>query len=449
MGTDNAFKVALALHAHGYEAFYVGGAVRDAVLGVERSDVDIATNATPPEVQYVCQQVYGWSVYPVGEKWGTMLVMVGDDGIEVTTYRSEGRYTDMRHPDKVQFEEDILMDLSRRDFTWNAMAFDPINGVIIDKFHGQEDLNRKIIRAVGDPMERFMEDPLRIMRMCRFAGRFGFTVERDTWHASIRRAPLLKHISGERIRDELFKALDTDVVEFALMYLDKSGAFDAILPEVMALRGIKQPKKFHAFTVMDHVFETVKYIPRGMPLLRFVALVHDIGKARPNPDPPPYFPEHVKIGLEMLDDIVDRFKFSNAEEYYIRFMVKHHMDVYIFLRDATDRSFRRYLSRIGDDVGFLDDLFTLVRADINGSGRVRPFHLLEVDDFQAKLKRIQEEKPPLSRGDLNITGNDLLLMGIEPSARMSRIFKTLLDEVLENPDLNDVIYLQKRALEIR
>lgn len=450
--------VCIILHEAGFEGYLVGGAVRDFVIGTTSHDVDIATNATPDEVSKLFQSK-GWKVVPVGEKYGT--VQVGSAytlPIEITTYRSEGKYSDKRHPDNVKFEKDLIKDLERRDFTINAMALDPLTlgywdaeryiSKIIDPFSGRKDIKNMLIKAVGDPETRFEEDPLRMMRMCRFSGKLGFTLEKRTLEASKKLHALIYKIPAERVRDELLKILQVENFGYSWSYLRQSKLLDSILPEVTALKKVNQPKVYHKYNAFTHTFMTVLSIPREKPLLRLAAMLHDIGKIMRSMTPPPYFPDHISCGLKLLDNIVFRLRLSNEEEDYIRFMVQHHMDIFNLLPHTSKRSMRRYLVTIGDKIKWLDDLFLLIKADIKATGYDKREWIVEVNFYRDLLDRTLNEKPPLTKNDLAINGHDLMALGITPSPLLGKIQDELLYEVVGNPELNTRKYLLKRAREL-
>lgn len=421
-------------------------------------DIDIATNATPKEVTKLFQSK-GWKVVQKGEVYGTVQVSSAiTEPMEVTTYRSEGEYSDKRHPDKVKFEKDLLKDLGRRDFTINAMALDPLTlgpwkaehymFKIIDPFDGKKDIENRLIRAVGDPKERFREDPLRMMRMCRFASRLEFFVEKKTFIASKALHELINEIPIERVKDELMKILQVEYLGFSWSYLKNSKLLKSILPEVYTLKDVSRPKKYHRYNVLDHTFLTVCNIPREKPLLRLAGMLHDIGKVKRNSNPPPYFPDHVQHGLKLLDGITKRLKLSNDEWEYVEFMVRHHMDIFNLKSNTSKRAIRRYLSSLGDKVKWLDDLFILIKSDILATGIAKKEWFEEVAYCKKLLKEMLDEKPPLTKNDLAINGHDLMALGISASPLLGKIQNVLLYEVIDSPNLNTREYLLERAKEL-
>jgi len=325
-----ASAVCRILKDNGFGAYIVGGAVRDAIIGTPIADMDVATNATPKQVIKVFEKG-GFRVFPVGEKFGTVQVECFQSLVEVTTYRSEGKYTDKRHPDCVKFETELVKDLERRDFTINAIAYDPVSYEVIDPFDGQKDIENGVIRAVGNPEERFREDPLRMLRMCRFAGKLGFVVESKTLQASRILHKLITEIPMERVKDELFKLLQVENLTFSWNYLKNSRLLHDILPELASLEGVEQPREYHRYDVLTHSFLTAQGIPcnearllrfRNTPLLRLAGLLHDVGKTKVNPTPP-YFPDHIKDGIKIVRKICKRLKLSNKERVYLEFMVRN------------------------------------------------------------------------------------------------------------------------------
>lgn len=424
------------LHKTGFEAVVVGGAVRDILMLIYPHDLDIATNATPEQVTKVFTE-QGFKVIPVGEKFGT--VVVTDDNmkqpIEVTTYRSEGRYTDKRHPDSVKFETSLVKDLERRDFTMNAIALDVDNHLLHDPFHGRIDIENKIIRAVGDPEERFREDPLRMVRMCRFSS-LGFVINLETFKAAKKLCYQIQGIPMERIKDELFKILAMDDPIMALNNLDLTDLIMFILPEVGILKNATQPSQYHKYSVMYHMFETTRLLPKDKPLLRFAGLVHDIGKTHMNQHSP-YFPNHGKKGLELFDEVSERLKLSNEEDNYVRFMIQHHMDQFGLVKLKNTSGLRRWMSRLGDNIKYLGDLFILFQADVFGTGRDDIKQIMRIKRLKHDCEDILSRKQPIAIKDLAINGYDLMNLGIPSGPIIGKIQQRLLEGVIEDPSRNN------------
>lgn len=461
MSYEDAWVLCAYLRVKGYEGYIVGGRARAEFTHEPIHDIDLATNATPDQIKEVFKEgmcidtkkefnnpyipyptnyfLHIHNVVPTGEKFGTITVVAGLHPYEITTYRSEGKYLDKRHPETIQWETDLVKDLSRRDFTINAMAIDPTNYCqIIDPFKGREDIKNEIIRCVGEPDERFGEDRLRMLRTIRFAGKLNFRIDDETFHSIKRNHSFISEISAERIRDELLKMMETNNPYFCLEYLNQTGLLNDILPEVAKLKDITQPSRHHQYTVMYHLFEVVRFLPKEKPLLRFAGLMHDIGKVEVNPNPPPCFPAHAMLSEKLLMPILERLKFSTEDSEYIRYIVATHMDFFNVIdsrQTITKRTGRRFLASHRLDL--MDDYFDFVRADINGTGMKIPPYLQEVDDFEKFLHVILEEKPPLSKKDLAINGNDIMALGIPPSPKIGEIQDFLVNAVIFDPSLNN------------
>ena len=433
------------------EAYVVGGAVRDDLLGLEPHDIDIATDALPNEVNKIFTD-NGYLVVPIGEKFGTMQVIdpYTAETIEITTYRSEAGYNDRRHPEKIKFEKFLLDDLQRRDFTINAIAYDPIKEEYVDPFQGQRDLSFGTIRAVGNAVTRFDEDPLRMMRMCRFAAQFGFNVSLPTKNAAEKVSYLIREVSGERVRDELLKMMSTKEPQIGVELMRVTGLLKYVLPEVDRLWKIKQPPHHHKYDVYKHSVAAMQNLAwtghADKPYLVLVGLLHDIGKTEPR-DTSPYFPYHIDDGVKMLDDIFNRLKFSNEKRRYVRFLVRHHMDGFIYARKYNQRSIRRYLSKIKNQK-LLGDLYFLMIADIEATGYAKPEVITEIQRWMATIDKVLKEKQPFCKKDLAITGHDLIDLGIPACPALGEIQKILVKDVIENPSNNNREWLLERAQQI-
>jgi poly(A) polymerase/tRNA nucleotidyltransferase (CCA-adding enzyme) len=304
---------------------------------------------------------------------------------------------------------------------------------------------------VGNPSERFREDKLRMLRMCRFVGKLAFSVETKTFEACQRLSYQIWDIPAERIKEELFKILETTAIQMAFDCLDKTQLIDYLLPELARLRGMEQPTIHHEFTVFVHSLQVASALTKENPLLRFAGLVHDIGKTQLNPNPPPIFADHIWRGVELFAPIAQRFKLSNYEKKYIQFMITHHMDA-SFNKAISRRGVRKYLSEIPSQ-RHLEELFYLMRADVAGRKvLLNPDAYDNIDNFLFKIRTELEEvkkfKSFLHKRDLLINGNDLIEMGVPPSPMIGRILNGLLDDVLEDPTRNHKSYLKKRAEEI-
>lgn len=270
------------LQENGFDAYLVGGAIRDLILKPDQTDhvkdFDFATNADPVSVQKLFKQK-GYATVPTGIKHGTITVIIQDIHYEITTYRIDGDYSDGRRPDSVVFSSSIIEDLSRRDFTINAMAYDLVNESLLDPFNGFEDLKKKIIRTVGDPISRFQEDGLRPIRACRFAAVLQFEIETQTFEAIAQTLDIVKNVSMERVHDELFKLMAAPLPSVGLEYMRKSGILPLFIPELLEGYNIPQ-NEFHKYDIYYHNLYACDAAPSHLPLIRFAALFHDIGKAR-------------------------------------------------------------------------------------------------------------------------------------------------------------------------
>ena len=418
----------------GHGAFVVGGALRDTLIGRETADWDLATSALP-------EQTVGLFDHAVYENaFGTVAVRGGPQTLEITTFRSDHDYADFRRPHRVEFGTSIEADLARRDFTMNALAWGRPAGagglgdaVLLDPFGGLADIGDRTIRAVGEPRNRFEEDALRIVRAIRFAASLGWTIEPATLQAIHETAPLVGHLSGERIAKELDKLLAAGQPSGGLRLLESTGVLAAISPELAAQRGVAQ-NKIAGEDLWDHTVRSVDAAPLvGAPdltIVRWAALLHDIGK--PATAAEGHFYHHDMVGAELADALLDRLRFATATRARVVQLVRHHM----FLYEPTwgDPAVRRFLARIGPSA--IDQLFALRRADNVGSG-LSP----DVDDLAGFRRRIAGELAAgaiLDRSALAIDGSDLMAeLGLTQGPELGRILNALFDRIVEDPELND------------
>jgi tRNA nucleotidyltransferase (CCA-adding enzyme) len=443
----NYIKQSLSeLENAGFEAFIVGGCVRDLLLEKEPKDWDITTNARPEQVL---------KIFPDGKYenvFGTVLVPFKDiDGktentVEITTYRSESGYSDRRHPDEIVFEDDLENDLARRDFTINAMAVKLIGDKyeLKDIFGGQKDIDGKVIRAVGEPSDRFKEDALRMMRAVRFAGQLDFEFEPKTKRAVVKLAGSLKFIAKERIRDELIKILESDKYYEGIKELYETKLLQYILPELLAGEGVAQDRH-HYFSVFKHSMQSLKYCPGKDWRVRFASLMHDVGKPRTKKiiDGIATFYNHEYAGERILKKICLRLHFSNNDTEKILNLVRNHM-FYYNVDEVTAASVRRLIKKVGREN--LKDLIDVRIADRLGSGvpKGKPYKLRHLEFM---MKKVQND--PVSVKMLAINGNDLMNeLKIEPGPKIGAILDVLLSEVIEDPQLNTREYLLKRSKEL-
>jgi tRNA nucleotidyltransferase (CCA-adding enzyme) len=420
-----------ALRARGKRAWVVGGCVRDALLGRAVSDWDVATDALPEEMLRVFPRAI-----PTGIKHGTVTVRVGSHPIEVTTLRGEGAYSDGRHPDEVQFTDDLAADLGRRDFTVNAMAYDPVSGELIDPHGGQGDLESRILRAVGEPERRFAEDGLRVLRAARFAATLEMDLDPRTYAAIRPTLGTYKKVSQERIRDEWLKTMKARRPSRAFEIMRTSGILAITCPELELGVGVEQ-NKHHVFDVWRHGMECMDACA-GDPILRIAALLHDVGK----PQSRGYsdktgeytFYEHDRIGAEIADPICARLRFSNDERARITALVRHHL--FHYTDEWTDATVRRWMRRVGPDRVL--DLYALNEADVRAKGREPNLDLAALAALKAHVARVLEAGAALTTKDLRIDGNDLMKeLLLSPGPLLGRILQHLLDLVVGDPSLNE------------
>jgi poly(A) polymerase/tRNA nucleotidyltransferase (CCA-adding enzyme) len=440
--------VTAALEGAGFDAYIVGGCVRDMLLGRNPNDWDVTTNATPEQVQ----KVFPDSVYE--NDFGTVGIKTEADDdtlkiIEVTTYRIEGRYTDKRHPDTIRFAKTLEEDLSRRDFTINACAARIVDGAveaIVDPFGGQDDLRAKIIRTVGRPEDRFGEDALRMLRAVRFAAQLGFDIESRTQAAIARDAALLAHISQERIRDEFSKLIMTRQAAWGVQMLYSTGLLRFIIPELIEGVGMTQ-NKHHIFTVWEHNLRALDYaVSKNYSFeVRLASLLHDVGKPRTKrgDGPDATFYAHEIVGGRMTRKILERLRYSRHVIDYVTHLVRYHL-FYYNVGEVSEAGVRRFIARVGEDS--IDDLIKIREADRIGSGvpKAVPYKLRHLLFMIEKVKH-----DPISPKALKINGTQLMeLLGIAPGPRVGHILNVLLEEVIDDPARNTRDYLEQRAREL-
>ncbi len=418
----------------GYQAFIVGGACRDLLDGLEPHDWDVATSATPPQVAGLFEDRF--RLVRQGEKHGTIGVCSHNGEawcIEITTFRSETTYSDGRRPDNVEFVGTVEEDLSRRDFTVNALALRWPDMVVIDPYGGLADLRRRLIRCVGDPKERFGEDGLRLLRALRLEAERGWKVEKDTYGALKLQAKLLTRVSKERIRDEFARVMQGKFATLALRDLVKTGLLMRFIPEFDESVDFDQRTRHHRRKLDEHVIETVSWVP-GRLGLRLAALLHDIAKPRTftlDEDGQGHFYGHNKLGAEVSAEILRRLRFSRDTISAVSLLVKEHM--FVYGPQVTDAGLRRLVGRIGREN--IADLFELRRADIVASGGLPDPWL---DDTWERVCAIVEERQPTGQTDLAIDGNDVMrATGWEPGPKVGRALDMLLERVIQEPELNE------------
>ena len=434
---ENVSRIIDTLMRAGYEAYAVGGCIRDSLLGREPKDWDITTSASPAEVKALFPKTVD-----TGIAHGTVTVLLNREGLEVTTYRVDGTYEDSRHPKEVTFTPDLNEDLKRRDFTINAMAYNDTHG-LIDAFDGAGDLDRKIVRCVGDPKERFSEDALRMMRAVRFGAQLGFTVEEQTRSAICALAPTLKKISAERIQSELVSLLMSDHPE-EMRTLYETGITKVILPEFDVMMQTAQNSPHHMYTVGEHTIQSLAQI-ESKKTLRLAMLFHDIGKPScktTGEDGQDHFYGHPQKGSEMARSIMRRLKFDNDTTQKVCCLVAGHDQN----PPITERSVRRAAVSLGS--GAFPDIFAVKRADILAqSDYQRSEKLAYVDQYEACYRSVIEKNQCLSLKDLAVSGRDLIAAGMRPGPALGNVLNRLFELVLDDPDKNETGYLLRMARE--
>ncbi|MEA3360139.1 MAG: CCA tRNA nucleotidyltransferase [Thermodesulfobacteriota bacterium] len=409
---------------NGYRAFIVGGAVRDSLLGLNVKDWDVATNASPDRIKKLFHYMTSFNL-----KHGTVTLVSKGSHFEVTTFRG-----------KENFVMNIEEDLSHRDFTLNAMAYDIADNIIIDPFYGQKDIRKKAIRAVRNALDRFQEDPLRMMRAVRFSLELGYTIDADTLNGVSSMKDAIDKVSIERIRDEFLKILTAEKPSVGFNLLRKTGLLTRIMPELLEGYG-KRQNNYHKYTIYRHIIETVDFIERD-PILRLSALFHDIAKprVREKRDGRWRFFNHPSSSAELARDIMMRMRFSNEWINIVTGLVSNHM--FDYKKDLSDRAIRRFVKRVG--INNIDRLISLRRADDLAHGWEKiPGEGLNV--FKERIDALRKKSPPLNISDLKINGNDVMdELNLNPGPEISRILNKLLEAVIEEPELNEKDKLIKK-----
>ena len=443
MKIDQGLKaLASIFRENGFSLYLVGGAVRDFLLKKENNDYDFTTDAEPKDIKAMFHRTID-----TGIKHGTVTVLFKGAQYEITTFRAESDYHDSRHPDSVRFIKSLDEDLARRDFTINAVASSLPEGKIIDLHDGMKDLKHHIIRAIGNPDERFHEDALRMMRACRFSSQLDFTIEEKTLEAIKNNSHSIIHVSAERIKEELWRLINGQNPIKGLEAMRVTGLMDEILPELSAAVGFEQGG-MHSETLYEHLLLALDSARKhGYPMeVKLASLFHDIGKVptREKGDGREYtFYRHDAVSAEMTDKIFRRLKTSNEEREGTVHLIRNHM--FAYTPDWSDSAIRRFIGRVG--LEYIDDLFRLRICDMNATVGHSP----EMGGLLALTERINDEiekENALTIRDLKIDGNRLRELGIKPGPIMGEILKRLLDEVLEAPSLNNAEYLEKRALSL-
>lgn len=413
------------LAENGHQAYLVGGSVRDILLGQTPKEWDITTSALPKDVTKLFKKVI-----PTGIKYGTVTVLLEDGQYEVTTFRCDEKYVDGRHPSNVKFTDDIHQDLSRRDFSINAMAYNPLTDELIDDHARKKDLEKKIIRTVGNPLDRFKEDGLRSIRACRFAATLEFTIEEKTFEAISQTLKVTKKVAPERIRDELVKMLSADKPSIGFELMRKSGLLKLFMPELEACYGIEQPPQYHKYDVYWHSLYACDAAPKNNVILRLAALLHDIAKPKCKKDYTYY--NHDIVGVKMAQKILKRLRFSGSDIKQITNLIGNHM--FNYTSDWGDAAVRRLLVRLGGAEN-AKGLFILRQADAKAMEREIEAEYLR--ELQGRIDKVVSEQNALHVTDLKISGKDVMqVLKIKPGPEVGKVLKALLEKVLDDPALN-------------
>lgn len=430
---SGAKEICYALSLRGHEAWLVGGAVRDALMGRTPCDWDIATNAKPEFVAKLFPRVI-----PTGIKHGTVTVLMPDGKYEVTTFRGDGAYEDGRRPTEVRFLDSIEEDLARRDFTMNAIAFDPIHEVTMDPFEGRNDIELKRIKAVGQPLARFAEDGLRILRAARFAATLGFEIEKRTKNAMRHSIPTYRKVAMERVCAEWTKALLALSPSIALEIMAETDIIEATLPEMVPMFGCTQ-NRWHAYDVWNHTMAVLDATPAELSV-RLAALFHDIAKPATKAVHPvtgdATFYDHEEVGAGVTDALLERLRFSTDVRRDAVHLVRHHLVRYESGWAAS--AIRRWVRRVGPDA--VGPLLALARADIVGKGpAVEEMKAGVLDELEHRIATMTISAPIVTNTSaLAISGNDVMtILGIPPGPRVGTELKRLLELVTDDPTLNE------------
>ncbi len=413
-----------ALEQAGFAAYAVGGCVRDACLGLTPQDYDLCTSALPEETEAVFRD---YRLVLAGKKHGTVGVITDGGVVEITTFRTEGTYHDNRHPDWVEFVPEVEQDLARRDFTVNAMAYSPTRGYA-DPFGGRKDLQKGILRAVGDPATRFQEDSLRILRGIRFAARFHLTLERATEQAMHSQSHLMENLARERVFDELCKLLPRITAEDLLRF---APILAAVIPELQPTIGFDQHSSYHAYDLFTHIAHVTVAVPDLLPL-RWAALLHDIGKPAVftlDAEGQGHFYGHAQESARMADAILRRLKASNELRQQVLFLIEQHMT----RLEPEKKVLRRWLGRHGWEA--MEQLLLLQEADMGSKGTGKPTKTEQFSLLRALMEEIRRENACLTLRDLAVNGNDLMDLGYsgkEIGQALNRLLELVLDDRLPN-----------------
>lgn len=425
------------LNNRGFEAYVIGGCVRDTLMGREPNDWDITTDALPEQILEVFS---AYRVIPTGLQHGTVTVLLDNVPLEITTYRIDGDYSDNRHPDNVTFTRNLREDLQRRDFTINALAYHPQMG-IIDHFSGLADLENRQIVCVGDPEKRFTEDALRILRALRFSSQFGFPIEKMTAKAIHRLAPLLRRIAVERVQSELMKLLCGEYVRNVM--LSFSDVISVILPEIAPTIGLEQVNPYHFLSVYEHTIETIAAV-EPKPTLRLTMLFHDSGKPAcytRDKNGIDHFSGHAAVSTTIAEQAMSRLRFDRLTIDTVKKLVLHHDDDL----SPADYPLRRLLNRMGPELAL--DLIEVQKADVHGQHPDKLDRIAVLDGIAQRLQELIAEKACFSLKDLAVNGEDLKRLGYSADKHLGDTLDEMLDQVMSGKLPNECATLLRYAEE--
>jgi tRNA nucleotidyltransferase (CCA-adding enzyme) len=437
--SDGAKSILERLNNAGFRSYVAGGAVRDLIMNKMPNDYDIATDAKPDDVKKLFRKTID-----TGIKHGTVTVIENGEGYEITTFRKDGAYSDNRHPSEIEYVKDKRIDCLRRDFTINAMMYNPESG-LVDFFCGRRDIRKHIIRCVGKPEDRFKEDALRMLRAVRFKAQLGFEIEERTELAIRKYAVLIKKVSKERILDELNKILLSDNPD-GVRDLHRLGLLKFILPELERCFGEKQRNKFHIYDVGEHIMQTIKNTPPDL-ILRWAALLHDTGKpccSSVDSNGIIHFYGHHRESRRITVDVLHRLHMDSNSIRDIALLVENHD----YRVDPSFGAVKRMMSKTGADL--FEKLLTLQKADNAAKNpELLPEKLKRIDGGLEIYREVLAKNQPYRVTDLVLNGRDLMEIGYRQGKEIGDTLKALLDEVIIRPELNTRAYLVKRAKEMR
>ena len=437
--SDGAKSILERLNNAGFRSYVAGGAVRDLIMNKMPNDYDIATDAKPDDVKKLFRKTID-----TGIKHGTVTVIENGEGYEITTFRKDGAYSDNRHPSEIEYVKDKRIDCLRRDFTINAMMYNPESG-LVDFFCGRRDIRKHIIRCVGKPEDRFKEDALRMLRAVRFKAQLGFEIEERTELAIRKYAVLIKKVSKERILDELNKILLSDNPD-GVRDLHRLGLLKFILPELERCFGEKQRNKFHIYDVGEHIMQTIKNTPPDL-ILRWAALLHDTGKpccSSVDSNGIIHFYGHHRESRRITVDVLHKLHMDSNSIRDIALLVENHD----YRVDPSFGAVKRMMSKTGADL--FEKLLTLQKADNAAKNpELLPEKLKRIDGGLEIYREVLAKNQPYRVTDLVLNGRDLMEIGYRQGKEIGDTLKELLDEVIIRPELNTRAYLVKRAKEMR